>query len=79
MSDASAARAKPDDRLVVFFWPAQAAPAQLEELGRRTGMAARFWHDEGLSFAVISDARNPVFEETANAVVSFFKTNLDSG
>jgi len=68
-----------DDRLVVFFWPAQAAPAQLEELVRRTGMAARLWHDGGLSFAVISDARNPVFEETANAVFSFFKTNLDSG
>ena len=61
-----------------FFWPAQAAPEAAEELSRRTGMAARFWHDAGLSFAVISDARNPVFEETANAVVSFFKTNLDS-
>jgi anti-sigma factor RsiW len=68
-----------NDRLVVFFWPAQAAPAQVEELSRRTGMAARFWHDGGLSFAVISNARNPVFEETANAVFSFFKTNLDSG
>ncbi|HSA82517.1 MAG TPA: hypothetical protein VLE23_17000 [Geminicoccaceae bacterium] len=66
-------------RLVVFFWPAQAAPDEAEELSRRAGMDARFWHDGGLSFAVISDARNPAFEETANAVVSFFKTNLDSG
>jgi anti-sigma factor RsiW len=67
-----------DDRLVVFFWPAQAAPAQLEELGRRTGMAARFWQDGGLSFAVISAAQSPVFEEAANAVVTFFKTSRDS-
>jgi anti-sigma factor RsiW len=65
-------------RLVVFFWPAQTAPEAAEELSRRAGMAARFWHDAGLSFAVISDARNPAFEETANAVFSFFKTNLDS-
>jgi anti-sigma factor RsiW len=65
-------------RLVVFFWPAQAPPDRAEELSRQTGMAARFWHDGGLSFAVISDTRNPVFEETANAVFSFFKTNLNS-
>ena len=65
-------------RLVVFFWPAKAPPPP-QALPLQDKLAARFWHDAGLSFAVVSDARSPAFDETANAVFRFYRQNLDSG
>jgi anti-sigma factor RsiW len=65
-------------RLVVFFWPSKAPPGP-QGLRLQDKLAARFWHDAGLSFAVVSDARSPTFDETANAVFSFYRQNLDSG
>lgn len=60
-------------RLAVFFWKANAMPDEVTALTRRENVSIRLWHGGGLSFAVVSDAGNPEFEQAADAVFTFFK------
>jgi anti-sigma factor RsiW len=58
-------------RLAVFFWPAERVPTRLT-MGQQENIAARYWHGDGLSFAVMGDQANPDLENAAETVFSFY-------
>jgi anti-sigma factor RsiW len=64
--------ARAQAELAVFFWTTAAPPAVVRALHDRDGIAARFWHTDGLSFAVISGKANRDLETTAKAIFAFY-------
>jgi anti-sigma factor RsiW len=61
-----------DAELAVFFWTPAAPPTVVRALHDRDGIAAHFWHTDGLSVAVISGKANRDFETTAKAIFAFY-------
>ena len=59
-------------RLAVAFWAGDQPPTKLQRIGRMENVAARYWLDDGFSFAVMSDEANPDLESAADAVFSFY-------
>ncbi|MGF1475319.1 MAG: anti-sigma factor family protein [Geminicoccaceae bacterium] len=62
-----------DTTLAVFFWPSDSAPSRLSEIEDQGNVSAKYWFNDGLSFAVMSNAQAKQLEPAAQAVFDFYK------
>jgi len=66
-------------RLAVFFWPAERAPTRVDRMGRQENIAARYWLNDGMSFAVMSEESNSDLENAAERIFTYYDETFGSG